>query len=463
MLGRAHTMKLKHVLFLGALASLLSGCGGGGGGGGSAATGTTRLFLTDGLDNNQQVWVKVYQVRLDSTVVFDDSVGKVIDVRALSDATGKRFSLLNTKDIPAGSYSTATVVVDKSFVVFPVGATFGTNKQFSDDGGGKHNILVNFAPAVSVVPGSSNVVLDFDLASWTDGATVTPVVKRNSDDTGINDVTRHEAEDYSGTVASLAGTSPVQTFTMNSGGGTVNVSTTAATVIYTQAGATSPALANGTKVEVFGTYNTTTGNLEASKIKIEDESGHENDAEVKGMTANADPDLKTFEISVDEAHSFVPGKSIYTVVTNSSTTYRSASGAVITAADFFGLWVDGMIIEVEGSVDGSGNFAARKVKIDNSGGDGTEDNIEIKGSPSNLNSNAETLTIALTEWSGFSGSAGKLVNVITDGSVIYYDKNGDSIDSDTFFTSAATAGMRVEAEGHWSGTSLLVSKLKLDK
>lgn len=458
-------MKMKNLVFALGIAGLVWGCGGGGGGT-AVTTGSVRTFVTDGMDDNLQVWVKIYSIKLTSATgtvtLFDDANGQILDVRSLRDASGQRFSLINSKSIPTGTYTGATIVVSKDFSVLPnTGTSTLTAKQFSDDGGGKKNITVTFSPSLTIGSGTNNVVLDFDLASWTDGATVSPVVKHERTHSGLDDKNRHEDEDYHGVVSGLTGTAPVQSFSMGFGTGTITVVTSASTNIFTQSGTASSSMANGQRVEVVGAFNSTTGNLEATSIKIEDESSdHHRSPEIQGTADNLNETAGTFDITIEEAHNFIPSKSTYPVQTDSSTVFRSHAGAIITKTEFFAFAATHRV-EVEGTVT-DGTFIARKAKVEDGGGDGSEDSLEAKGTPSNVNSENSTFNLALLEWSGFNGSSGQSVKISATNATIYENDGGDEINAATFFSAITSpAGITVKVHGHWTDGGIEASRLRI--
>jgi len=455
----------RNIVLFGSLAALIWGCGGGGSSSPSfSSTGTARVFVTDAIDTNAQVWVKIYKLTLTTEsgpkTIFDDAAGKEIDVRALHDSSGQLFSLLNSATIPVGAYTGATFTVDKSITVFAPGATTGTVKTLPDDGTGHATIPVTFTPAINVTASTTDVVFDFDLAQWVEhGGVVTPVVNHNHDNTGLHDKNRHHDEDYEGTVASLSGTPPTQTFTINHAGGTINVTTDGTTTISTQSGTASPSLANGNRVEVAGTFDTASNTLAATSIKIEDEPGHEHDARLRGLTSTPDATAGTFVLTTLHVEHFSPMTSAYIVATDSNTVFTDASGTVVTSAAFFAILATASPVEVEGTIDSAtGQFLATKARIahgeDGHGGSGGDHggNIEVGGAPTSINATTGTFSVTLAEWSGFSGTRGQVVNVTVDAAA-RFKGTGGTITKDAFFTQLAASGARVSVHGNWTPPS----------
>lgn len=165
-----------------------------------------------------------------------------------------------------------------------------------------------------------------------------------------------------GTVASLD--TSMHTFKIN-----------ALTVDYSSASLTgfmSGAPSEGDVVEVQGTaYDSTTQTLTATHVQREmtdreeeatDDSGVEREGLVTGFTAAASPFM------VDEQ----------TVTTTSSTEYRNG-----TSADL----ANNVKVEVEGSLDSSGNLVATVITFEHNG------DIELQGPAANVDATAGTLTV----------------------------------------------------------------------
>jgi hypothetical protein len=321
-------------------------------------------------------------------------------------------------------------------------------------------LTVTFRSAVNPAT-KPKVVIDFDLKNWNLVAGIVTAsgdafVKHGNDD-GINDSSRHEQDDYSGTVSALSGAAPVQTFTINKKGRSINVATDASTVIFNNNGTDNPALTNGLKVEVTGIFDTTANVLKARRVKVERESESDDEAKVKGTVTGTNEALGMITTTIDHAEGFVPQATTALVATTETTKFFGRSGINITKAEFFAMIVNNVTrVEAEGISTSGIGITAMRVKIedgDSHGGGGDDDDdshheAELKGRVSNLNLETKTFDLTVSRWEGVSLTAGAVVKV-----------TAPSIPADV------VNGARVEAEGRYDVTTstLMAKKVKLDK
>ena len=442
------------------------GCGGGGGGAGGGAV---SLFMTDSMSSNQHVWVKLYQVVLlngsNQTLAFDSAEGKTIDVRALRDGSGARFKFLNRKNIPAGTYTGIAFVLDKSLSVVPNGGGPAVAKTFISDldtAGGKTLLSLTFGTPKALGAGDDDLVVDFDLANWNDvGNVVTPVIVESSQ-AGFDDIGRHEREDYTGTVSDLTGTAPAFAFTLTQHeGGTFQVTTDANTSIFNSNGSPSPALANGKRVEVRGTFNKTSNSLLATSIKIED-AQEQDRPEAKGAPSNPNASAGTFTITLGQAEHFVPTGSTVNIVTTAQTMFRSVHGQTIDAKTFYGALSTAAMVEVEGTYDSVTNtLTAVKARVEEQGGgDGGDQGVEARGTFGQPNLGTLTFNLTIDSWEGFSGTQGQTLTVTATSAEFKNALNGN-VTASEFYTLAQQAGAKVKVEGALSGTTIDARECKI--
>lgn len=436
-------MRLSNLILLAGLALAAIGCGGGGaGGGGSTASGP--LFMTDSLDNRDHVWVTVKKVALTgasgAATVFDDSAGKTIDLKTLRDASGQRFAFLG--NAPSGTWTGVSVTVDKTVVLFPAGSGTGQVREFAGNNGATAVLSLTFATPRSI--GSGGMAIDFDLASWDDNGTTvsgSPFL-RESSGSGLDDPSRHEHEDFGGTIQGLGASG----FNLVRGGRTVAVAITAQTVIFNDNGAPNPHLANGQRVEVQGVFSPSQNAIVADSIKIELEAG--GGAEVRGPASSIG--AGTFVLSVREARDFTPTSTEVNVVTGPGTVFISHGGMTLTSAEFFAALSNGMEVEVEGSYDaGTNTLTATKAKLEDGADDG-----EVKGLASAVNVPGGTFDVAAQQWQGLNLTPGQVVHVITNAGTFF----------DGIALSQITGGMSLEVEGDFNASNgtLTATRVKLD-
>ena len=456
---------------LGIVAIAAFGCGGGGGGGGSNGNDSANLFLTDDLNAGyDHVWVTVKQVTLGqvgggSDVVFNSTTGVTVDLRSLSDAQGKRFKFLVRDDGLSGQYDSVTVTLDDDVNLFTTGSSTGLARTFEGSVNGEKTLTANF-PAREFGPGNDDLVIDFDLATWNDNGTqVTGAnIKAVAFDNGLNDDSRHERENYPGTITNLSGTAPNQTFTLLRGNHTVEVQLNADTEIHRSGGDGNPVLVSGEHVVVRGHFDVTLNKLIAEKVKITGDDDDEDEDEARGDVSNIDATAGTFDLSVDDADNFLPTGDPIHVVTNVSTTYRNGAGNTVTKEEFFAILETGNEVEVEGTYDsGTNTLTAVKVKFEDD--DDDEDNAEVTGASSSVDATLFTFKVQASAFSGINVAPGTLIDVVTTDSTVYRPLSGGDPDIDraTFFAAiTGTPGHIIEVEGNWNGTVLTAFKVKLE-
>ena len=470
------------VLALAAVVSI-AGCGGGGG---SKTGGTGRLqaFAADDFrDDHQQIWATIYKVELldasgVAVTVFEDTVGKSMDLQLLHDNAGPRFAFLSDITIAAGTYTQVRLTMGPEITRFPKGSTTGVKTPFaaSLQRNAAGNVLFTSTletPTVITEGVTSKLVIDFDLPNFilTNGE-VTPKIKRGDDST-LADDSRHHDEDYHGTISGLTGTAPVQTFTLTSGAWKSEVSVDASTVIFYEKSQSSPALANNLQVEVVGSYDTVTGVLKASTVKIEDKSqnGQSNGRglpEVKGLISQASVTGRSFTITIADSNDFVPTQSTVTVVLTDTTVFRAKRGVLLTEADYFASLGATSIAEVKGSYNAATNtLTATLVKSEsesegngggNGGGDASE--AEVKGKATTIDATAGTFTISpIAEYEGFIPGTSS-VNVVLATGAKFEDDRGKDTDRAGFF-SALAAASRVSIKGSFANGVFTAYELSL--
>ena len=456
---------------------LIAGCGGGGGTQ-SGGTGRLQAFAADDFrDDHQQIWATIYKVELldasgAAVTVFEDVVGKSMDLQLLHDNAGPRFAFLSDIAIAVGTYTQVRLTMGPEITRFPKGSATGVKTPFAAsltrDAAG--NVLFTSTletPTVIADGVTSKLVIDFDLPNFVlaNGA-VTPKVKRGDDST-LSDKSRHHDEDYHGTITGLTGTAPVQSFTLTSGAWKTEVSVDATTVVFYEKSQSSPALANNLFVEVNGTFDTVTGVLKATKIKIEDKSagGQTNGRgipEVKGLVTSPSTATRSFTIAITESDDFVPTQSTVNVVVTDTTVFRAHRGVMLTEAEYFATLGAASIAEVKGTYNAATNtLTATLVKSESeSDGDDDSNEAEAKGKAALIDATAGTFVLnPVSEYEGFVPGLTPLSVVVAAGAQ-FEDGRGDDTNRATFFAGLASAN-RVTVKGSYAAGVFTAVELRL--
>lgn len=443
------------------------GCGGGGSsssngsGGDGGGSGTISLFATDNLiAGYDHVWVSVTKVELTgeggNRVIFEEPAGRVIDLRSLRDAAGRRFRLLSNRSISSGKFTGIQVTVDDTAAVFTTGATVGTEATFEGSGEGVKVLSLTF-PTPKMVGGGNRLIVDFDLANWNlDGSTISATngaYLALVDDTSLGNIDRHDRDEYKGNVSALTGTAPNQTFTLTLGANTVRVVTDANTAIFNENGSPSPTLTDGTRVEVYGAFSSSANAIVASRIKIDNEN--DDDDEVKGQITSFTAESNTISINLIRSRGFVPTTTAITIQYADTIRFFGRRGTRLTAAEFEATLQNGGYIEAEGVLNGD-VLTATKLKVEDGddqgghhgggGGGGNHDGeAEVRGAASNIDATAGTFQVAAVEWEGLILTSGQSVKVVVNSNV-EFKVNGDNVNRTTFFAALAS-GAQVKVEG----------------
>ena len=468
---------LATVLALAAVVSI-AGCGGGGGGTTSGGTGRLQAFAADDFrDDHQQIWATIYKVELlDATgaavTVFDDAVGKSMDLQQLHDNAGPRFAFLSDVAIAVGTYTQVRLTMGPEITRFPVGSTTGIKTPFAASltRNAAGNVLYTSTldmPTVIAEGVTSKLIIDFDLPHFVlANGEVTPKVKRGDDST-LSDKSRHHDEDYHGTISGLSGTAPVQSFTLSNGAWKTEVSVDATTVVFYEKSQSSPALSNNLFVEVNGVFDSVTGVLKATKIKIEDKSsGGQNNGrgipEVKGLVSAPSTATRSFTIAVSESDDFVPTQSTVNVVVTDTTVFRAHRGVLLTEAEYFASLGATSIAEVKGTYNAATNTLTATLVKSESESEGEDDSneAEAKGKAISIDETAGTFSLSpISEYEGFFPGASTL-NVVVAQGASYEDNRGKDTDRATFFSGLSSAS-RVTVKGSFAGGVFTAVELRL--
>jgi hypothetical protein len=466
-----------------ALAAVVSIAGCGGGGSKSGGTGRLQAFAADDFrDDHQQIWATIYKVELldasgAAVTVFEDAVGKSMDLQLLHDNAGPRFAFLSDIAIAVGTYTQVRLTMGPEITRFPKGSTTGIKTPFAASltRNAAGNVLFTSTletPTVIAEGVTSKLVIDFDLPNFvlTNGE-ITPKIKRGDDST-LSDETRHHDEDYQGTISGLTGTAPVQSFTLTSGAWKTEVSVDASTIIYFEKSQSSPALANNLQVEVVGTFDTVTGVLKATTVKIEDKSqnGQSNGRgipEVKGTVSQPSVASRSFSIAIADSNDFIPTQSTVNVVVTDTTVFRANRGVLLTEAEYFASLGATSIAEVKGNYNAATNtLTATLVKSESesesegNGGGGNASEAEVKGKAITIDANAGTFSISpIAEYEGFVPGTSS-VNVVLSAGAKFEDNKGKDTDRAGFFGGLAAA-TRVSLKGSFSNGVFTAVELSL--
>jgi hypothetical protein len=448
---------------VGAILAILifaAGCGGGGGSSSLAPgdrSAEVAVFATDSFrDDYDQVWVTVHKVELadsagSAQTVFSDETGKVLELRALRDASGERFELLGEGRVRPGAYSTARVTLGEIISAVPRGADTATELPISSDipRDALGHAVIQFPlqnPRNLSGPGG-NIVVDFDLANFAlAGGRVRPALKEAITQL-LASPDRHERNHFRGIVTSLSGDGASQSFMLQlSDGLLIPVFTSEATVVLNMDGAPSAELADGQAVEVEGAFDFGSRKFGATEIRVRPLThGGDHRALVVGVPLRADAASGRFSVRITRVEGFVPRTRELTIHTLETTVYHDRFGLVITKAEFFEQLLRHDLVKASGVYNHDANtFTAHHARLILH--DHEIHRVRAIGKPVEIAPDRHAFHLnPLYEWEGFRPVARHL-RVVTTSSTRFELRNGESVTAARFFELLPQA-TRVKVEG----------------
>jgi hypothetical protein len=447
MIGIGDTLKQGRYL-LGLLVIVVLGIFGCGGSSSSSSS-LMDVFITDNLTTDySSVWVKVYKVELKDTAgnsakVLESTEGVPVNLRQLNDGAS-RFLLLAPNRVPDGTYNKIEFYVDRTVNLVATGTGAASTAQFpaslNATTPGQSELDLTLSPAITV-PGTNRLTVDFDLSTWTvTSGIITPVLRVHPGN-GLDDSNRHERFEFKGLVSELGGIPGAQTFTLNLRfGGQVNVLIDDATDVV------GSALANGKKVEVYGTLNPATRTILAKVIKVDNE--FENEAKAIGPFSDPNESAGTLKIMPKFTRGFTLNGEKLNVTTAGTVKYKGRHGALLTKAQFFAALASNAnaFVQVEGAFTSATNtIAAKSLHVENEPGFGE---AEGKGQTSNPNAETNRFKLSLTEAIGFTAPEGPMTVFMIPGAT-FKDDNTD-ISRAAFFELLAQGGKVVDVKGSFT-------------
>ncbi len=455
-------MRFRVVALL-ALVLWVVGCGGSGEGSSSssASTGTVAVFLTDGMDGSDHVFVRLHRIELvagsDSTVVFDDPAGAVVDVRSLRDESGQKFLLLASDAVPRGQYTSVALTLGKTLQTFEREAANAVEKEFDDSldaGKGVVRLRIPLEAALQVGVGRSDLVLDFDLSSWTEnGGKVLPVVKPLSERPPA-DLARYVEHAYYGTIGSVGGRGSEGAFDLRTSGGTIRVRLSGSTHVAQADGTASPVLKSGARARIAGKFDPQSGQLIADSVSLGDGAGA-GGSWVVGKPRSIDSAQGKLEVDWRSVGGTMPAGRTIRVTVGDGTMLRGAGGERQEPAQFWEALASAESVRVEGVADGA-SIAATAIGILGPSGPPL---VSAEGAVSVREDGDWELR--LTAWDGFAAKADDRLVVRLAESCRFFSSESKPITREQFLQASAEGSpRRVRVAGRFNGTLLVADQVR---
>jgi|GEM_PF-2009774 len=450
-------------LLLAVLLAVLAGCGGSGRGPiNGGANGRTEIFITDDLNAGYQgVWVTINSIRLfrngETVTVYENPDGTAVNLRELGD-DGGRFLFLTNAELPVDTYSAIEIDLTREVRLQRTGETTSTEAIFDGSAPNRKTINLGFTPRQ--LGNGGRVVIDFDLANWSESAGVVTAPQgqfvKLANENGLEDESRHEGRIFEARVTALSGTAPNQTVTLADEGFAATVTTDSATTLYSYTGTTT-ALAIGQRVTVWGGYYPATRTVKAAYIRIEDGNAPEDDA--VGTAANINPAGGSFDLELMWAQGFRP----------QSTSIRVQLAEDAEFSDFLSMSIDRETffaqIEVDPSVDVSGvydpntnTFTAQRVRVTNFVG---TLGAAAQARATQIFPDLGTIEVAAADVEALNSISPGRLQIVAGANTKFFGEVGNEITREAFFSGLAV-GQSFEAAGVFDETTRTLSARQMN-
>ena len=439
----------------------------------AAATGANHgdlgVFVTDRAGSSyDHVWVSIKKIDLKlaaggTRTIFEDPQGLGIDLASLRDDSGPRYQFVNQLDLPTGTYIAAQITLSKNAVVFPTNTTTGKALPFAGQAkDAKEAVLsLQFEPPKLLGTGHDDLVLDFDLSKWKEDNGQLVATVASSMGAGLESADRNSPAIERGTIESLKGDVPEQTFTLkNAKASEVQVKTSATTSLF-GGSATPIVLTKGQTVEVTGAFDTNTRRFDALSIKVIDPKAPEVQV-MRGVVGSIDPKASTWTITPNSTRGFLPEGQAVTVGVSADAKFYGMSGLAIDKDEFF----KGLSSSKSVSVLAEGSFDATKGLLTASEarlvGDVSQPAVKVGGVVSDPKSDAQTFGLTVDSYEGMLTKPGAGAIVAITPTTSFVDENGKALSSEQFYAalanpkSAQVYGVLDASSGH-----VLASSVKL--
>lgn len=450
------------------------------------SSGDVGLFITDNLsDKYDHVWVSIKKIELKLAAggtreIFADPAGLGVDLSSLHDDSGPKYRFLNQLTLPAGTYSGATITLDKDAMLFATNTTTGEpteiatqaaapatqtvkEKKSATPNVSKDSVLdLSFDPPKMLGTGHDDLVLDFDLSQWKDDGGKLVGVVTTSMGAGLEAADRNGSVVEDGVVNTLKGEVPQQTFILKNGDSSqIQIQTTSATALVGLAGAGDPVLTKGQNVEVSGSFDTNTRRLTASSIRLVDPKAPAV-SQLQGTVSAIDPKTGSWKVTPSETRGLLPQGISVPVTLATDARFTGPSGLTLTKESFLkGLSAGKSVyVLVSGSYDSAkGLFTVGDARLENQD---TQPAVKVAGLVSNPKTDSLTFGLTVTDYEGLFTKPGAAEVVSVTPTTTFADQAGKTLTTDQFFGALAVpSSAQVDGVLDTSTGNVVANSIKL--
>jgi hypothetical protein len=361
--------------------------------------------------------------------VFDDPTGTLIDLSTLSNAT----FVLAAPALPERPVARIRVTLGPSLQLFTPGQTDGETVVFADalprDSAGNPTLLIAL-PKPTERLDRLTIAADLETLKVTDGKAAL-ALKPQKETPGTQ-----RARRLLGTIHTVSGDAPAQSFVLTlADGATIPVATSATTVVSQADRSASPKLADGAPVAVTGTLDPERKIFTATRIVL----GAPGETLVSGAIARPDAAAQTFTLNGDGFQGLLPTRLPLTVTVTETTALRSRGGLPVDPETFWATIArPDARVEAEGTYEPvTASFQAKRLLLLGEPAKTREASIEAPVT----STDPKALTLLLgapTAWDGFLASEKGLKVTLTPSTVLT-DPAGAPLAAEAFFAGATAA------------------------
>lgn len=366
---------------------------------GNSNAGKVAVVVTDNLTTDySEVWVTLFSIEAsdgaNSITLYDNPAGEVINLAELNGVG----SLLSVMDIPAGTYTSFEIKLDRN--VSLVTNTGVTEVHQIASSGDSATVSFEITGELVVADGAiTTFTVDFDLSQFTlnESGQIIPVMKQVKD---MTDKVKQTQTKIHGEVVSLTDTGFVL---LTKDGAEVTVAIDDYTILLLEDGLTLSELMPGMKVKVFGSVDTETLVINATKVVIDspDSDSDASTVELEGTITAVDTAAGTITVDVKHAE-FMPESNTVTISISETTHFCRGTADILA---------EGQVVEVKGIMQADGTISATSLEIEGAGHDGEASHAyaEIKGSVVMLE--GTSLSVLISHVDGLDVAVGSEITI----------------------------------------------------
>lgn len=377
----------------------------------------------------ERVYVTIHKIELltgqgdEVVAVLQDDAGINVEICSLD---GKLLPL-GTPPLKASKpVSRVRVSLGTGLMRFAQGSATGEQvllpAALPKDAAGRPTITLSLEKTQA--PASGPMVLSVDLTKLSATGEQSPIAFSATDSPKSDTLSR----EWTGVVRGVQGDAPQQKILLGN-----ELVTLSPTTVLLGDGSPAPKLAEGQKVRVRATLDSTRRGLVATQVNLGADTG----ASVHGKVVSVDPGAQTLTVNLDEVTGAMPGQNTLLVSLTEKAAIYKQGGLSLANEELWRSLVSGASVQLEGAYEPvSGAFAATRVLLESAG-----PSLVTLTAPVSGGDNSALQLGTPTAWSGFlpSSKGGSLA--LRDNTQLF-DDAGAALKADAFVGLAKERGVK---------------------